>query len=243
MSSILSVNAFAATELKGSPQELKQFLHPNENIITISRTAEEVAFKDIAIISLVATTEDDELSVALKKNANLRSKVSTALSSAGIPLKHINNAKFSTSPDYGWFGDKPDSYKVSNIISVRITNENGLTSIAKVVDDNKEITLLNTEYEHSKKEEYTEKVKQKALAKVLKEKAFYAKNLGIKLQPVSFRDTNSEPQHNIEMIQVSGMKMSSANDSYSSRSRKSAPTSFEKLVYRAKISVSFKVVE
>ncbi|MDC2889028.1 SIMPL domain-containing protein [Psychrosphaera algicola] len=152
LAAIFSFNALSAPELKGSPDELKRFLHPSENIITITRTAEEVVFKDIAIISLVATTEDDKLSVALNKNSKLRAKISSVLTNAGIELKNINNSKFSTSPDYGWFGDKPDSYKVSNVIAIRINSESAMESIAKVVDQNREVTLLKTEYEHSKKQ-------------------------------------------------------------------------------------------
>jgi len=241
LTTLLSFNAFSATELKGSPEELKKFLHPDENIITITRAAEEVAFKDIAIVSLLATTEDDDLAVALNKNAKLRNQISAVLTQSGIPQDNINNSKFSTSPDYGWFGDKPDSYKVSNRISIRISDESGLENIAKVVDKHKEITLLNTEYEHSKKDEFIAKVKNKALDKVLKEREFYSKKLGIKLIPISFKDGNFSHQNDIEMIQVTGFRASSSNDSYSSKSRKRANTSFEKLIYKAKVSVSFKV--
>ncbi|MGJ8679709.1 SIMPL domain-containing protein [Paraglaciecola sp.] len=238
---VLSFNCFSATELKGSPEELQKFLHPSENIITITREAEETVFKDVAVVSVVVTTEEDKLSLALKKNSELRAEISSVLTESGILLKNINNSKFSTSPDYGWFGDKPDSYKVSNVISIRITNEGGLESIAKVVDNNKEVTLLKTEYEHSQKEEYIDKVKNKALDNVLKEKDFYSKKLGIKLHTVSFRDNNSNPQNDIEVIEVMGFRGSMAKKSYSSVSKPSIKPSFEKVIYKAKVSVSFKV--
>lgn len=241
LAAIFSFNVLSAPELKGSPDELKRFLHPSENIITITRTAEEVVFKDIAIISLVATTEDDKLSEALYKNSKLRAKISSVLTNAGIELKNINNSKFSTSPDYGWFGDKPDSYKVSNVISIRISSENALESIAKVVDQNREVTLLKTEYEHSKKAEYIEKVKAQALENVLKEKQFYSEKLGIKLVPISFSDNNANPEHDIEVIEVMGYRRAKEKSSYSADVKPMSKASFEELKYKAKVSVSFKV--
>lgn len=233
----LSFNCFSATELKGSPEELKNFLHPNENIITITREAKETVFKDVAVISLNVTTQDSKLSLALKKNSDLRADISSTLVKAGILLKNINNAKFSTSPDYGWFGDKPNNYKVNNVIAIRINSESGLESIAKVVDQHKEVSLLKTDYEHSEKEQYIDKVKTKALDNVLKEKAFYSKKLGIKLKAVSFRDSNANPQHDVEVIEVIGLR---ANVSKASYAPKVQP-SFEKVIYKAKVSVSFKV--
>lgn len=237
----LSLPIHAAPELKGSPSELKQFLHPKENIITITRTAEEVVYKDVAIVSLVVTTEEDELAEALNENTQLRTKISAVLLKAGIPLKDINNAKFSTSPDYGWFGNKPDSYKVSNIVAVRINNEKALQSIAQIVDNNNEVTLLKTEYEHAKKEEYINKVKTKALDKVLKEKDFYAKKLGIQLLPVSFRDDNANPQHDVQLMETRSYRSSKMKESVSAQASTRQKTSFEKIIYKARVSVSFKV--
>jgi len=40
----------SATELKGSPEELKRFLHPNQNIVTLRGEGKETAFSDEAII-------------------------------------------------------------------------------------------------------------------------------------------------------------------------------------------------
>lgn len=235
--SIISFSCLSATELKGSPEELKRFLHPNENIITITREAKETVFKDIAIVSINVTTEHDKLSLALKKNSDLRAEISSVLTKEGILLKHINNAKFSTSPDYGWFGDKPSSYKVSNVIAIRIDNEGGLASIASIVDQYKAVSLLKTDYEHSKKEEYIDKVKTKALDNVLKEKEFYAKKLGIQLKAVSFRDNNANPQNDVEVVEVRGLRANLSKASYSPK----VQPSFEKVIYKAKVSVSFKV--
>ena len=52
----------AQPELKGSPEELRHFLHPSERIVSLHGQAEEKAYSDRAIISLVITTEDKLLS-------------------------------------------------------------------------------------------------------------------------------------------------------------------------------------
>ena len=240
ISLLFAFTVSAETELKGSPKELKNFLHPQVNTISISQSAEEVAFKDEAIISMLVTTEDDKLAESLGENAKIRSDISSALTASGIPLKNINNSKFSTSPDYSWFGDKPDSYKVGNTITVRISNEAGLQSVAKIVDKYDEVTLISTKYEHSKKDAYKQKVKEKALNKVLAQKEFYTKNLGVNLKVVSFNDQDTFVNDEMEMMVVTG---SGIKKGYSSsvKAQKPVRTSFEKVIYSANITVIFVV--
>lgn len=240
MSLLFAFSVSAETELKGSPNELKSFLHPESNRISITQSAEETAFKDVAIISMMVTTEEEKLADSLGENAKIRAAISTALTANNILAKNIKNSKFSTSPDYGWFGSKPDSYKVANTVTVRIDNEAGLQSVAEIVDSYKEVTLLGTKYEHSEKAAYEQKVKENALHKVLKEKEFYSKTLGIKLKAVSFTDRASYEHDEIERIEVTGSRMKRANYSDVS-SQERAPTSFEKITYNATVSVRFTV--
>lgn len=237
---LFAFSVHAETELKGSPQELKSFLHPDVNKISITEDAEEIAFKDEAVLSLLVTTKDDKLSVSLSKNAKVRADISSTLIASDIPQKNIKNSKFSTSPDYGWFGDKPDSYEVSNTVTVVINNEAGLQSIAKIVDTYDEVTLISTEYRHSEKEAYEQKVKEKALSKVLKQKEFYAKNLGLTLKAISFYDHSSFDNDDIERIEVTGSRLK--RNSYSSgKSHAPAKVSFEKVTYSSSVTVQFAV--
>ena len=106
---------------------------------------------------------------------------------------------------------------------------------------NKEITLLKAEYEHSSKDDYINKVKAKALDDVLNEKAFYSKKLGLKLKAVSFSDNNANPENDIEVIEGMGYRASKSKKFYSSVSSAQRKPSFEKVTYKAKVSVSFKV--
>jgi uncharacterized protein YggE len=235
---LFTFSASAETELKGSPKELKSFLHPQVNTISITESAEEIAFKDEAVISLLVTTEDDKLAVSLSKNAKIRADISSALTANEIPLKNIKNSKFSTSPDYGWFGKKPDSYKVANTVTVLIDDETGLQSIAKIVDTYDEVTLLSTQYKHSEKELYKQKVKEKALNKVLKQKEFYAKSLGLNLKAISFTDQTAFLNDDIERIEVTGSRVK-RSDYSSVKSKEQAQTSFEKVTYSSNVTVRF----
>jgi len=94
----LSLSAFAQPELKGSPNELRHFLHPNDKIVTLSAEAEEKAYSDRAIISLVITSEDKLLSTSISNNIAIRESISQQLVSSGLNPDYIKSSKFSTSP-------------------------------------------------------------------------------------------------------------------------------------------------
>jgi len=51
---------YAAPELKGSPQELKGFLFPEDKTVQISANAEETAYTDIAKVNLIVKTSKTE---------------------------------------------------------------------------------------------------------------------------------------------------------------------------------------
>ncbi|UVW35964.1 SIMPL domain-containing protein [SAR92 clade bacterium H455] len=248
----LHLNAFAQPELKGSPNELRHFLHPNDKIVTLSAEAEEKAYSDRAIISLLITSEDKLLSVSISNNIALRESISQQLVSAGINPEYIKSSTFSTSPQYGWFGKKPDSYKVVNRMAVTITEESQLNTIAGVADSEEEIELSDITFEHSKKDAYKSKVKQLALEKVMKQKALYESSLGVKLTPVSFRDNRlwvkgTQGAQMLEEVVVTASKRSrsykdSAADFAQSVAPRSVESSFDEIVYTAEIFVDFSTV-
>ena len=248
----LPLGALAQPELKGSPNELRQFLHPHDKIVTLSAEAEEKAYSDRAIISLVITSEDKQLSTSISNNIALRESISQQLVTAGINPEHIKSSKFSTSPQYGWFGKKPDSYKVVNRMAVTITEESQLKSIASVADSKEEIELSDIAFEHSKKDAYKSQVKKLALEKVMKQKALYEKSLGVTLTPVSFRDNRlwvkgTQGAQMLKEVVVTATKRNrSYNDSAADFAQavtpKSVESSFDEIVYSAEIFVDFSTV-
>ena len=241
--------AYANPELKGHPEELRQFLHPEGRIVSIYASAEEKAYADKAIISLVITTEDKNLSDSISKNRKLREVITERLVGSGINQGNIKSSNFSTSPQYGWFGNKPDSYKVVNRMAISITEENQLKEIAAVADRHGQVEFSDTTFEHSRKDEVEARVKEQALAKVMKQKEFYEKALGIKLVPVGFREDSARPRATrgalaLEERVLTDRKLSSSSQDFLagiSSHDSAAEPSFDEVKYQAGISVDFKI--
>lgn len=238
----------AAPELKGNPEDLRGFLHPKDTMISLSADAEETAYSDQATINLVITTEEKQLSDAIKSNAELREKIKQTLISQGIPADKINNSNFSSSSEYGWFGDEPDSYKVMNRIAIEISQEKQLQLLAEIADQYEEAKLSGTTFKHSKKESYNQKVKQKALEKILAKKSYYEQALGIKLTPVSFNESNVRFQATAGANVLGRAVMAESAVAYdqsltSKRAKPRAPASnsFDEVKYHTTITVQFKV--
>lgn len=236
-----------STELKGNPEELKRFLHPTEDTITINGEAKETAYSDKAIIQLIVTTEKDKLADALTANTKLRSMIRKSLTESGVKLTDINTSKFSTSPQFGWFGDNPDSYKVINRMAVNIFNESQLRDIAKITDQYESIELSQTSYEHTKRDEFLLKVKQTAIADVLKQKAFYEKQLNVKLTTKSFGDSKiysnatRGSQAFMEKVVVTGSRLKRSRKPQAFDPVVTSPQSFDEVEYKANIWVNFVV--
>ena len=248
LSLLFSTSANAQPELKGSPEELRHFLHPSERTVSLHGQAQEKAYSDTAIISLVITTEDKLLSNSIANNSSLREFISAELTGAGIAGDSIKSSKFSTSPQFGWFGKKPDSYKVVNRMAITITDESQLKTIASVADSKKEIELSDTSFEHSKADEYKTRVKKLALEKVMKQKAFYESSLGVTLTPVGFRNSQvrfrgTQGAEMLEEIVVTASKRSIGNiqDMAYSRPAPKQQPSFDEIAYEAEIYVDFKI--
>ncbi|WP_317932100.1 SIMPL domain-containing protein [Halioxenophilus sp. WMMB6] len=238
--------SFAAAELTGSAEELRSFLHPNEKLVSLAGDAEQKAYSDEALVSMVVSTKAKQLAEALEANARLRDSMRAQLLAGGIAADDINNSQFSSSPQYGWFGKTPSSFEVANRVVVRITHEQQLQLLAEVADQHSEIDLADTEFKHSKKEHFLQLVKQTALDKVLVEKALYEKNLGVKLTPVNFREerllTHATPgARMLEEIVVTARRRDS---SYADVpvARKEPATRFDEIEYSAHIVVDFKIV-
>ncbi|PUA27793.1 MAG: hypothetical protein B0W54_14775 [Cellvibrio sp. 79] len=236
------------TELKGNPDDLRSFLHPKEQVVTILEQAEKTAYSDKAIIHLVVTTEAKTLSESLSLNNTIREKVGSDLIAKGIQRDDIKNAQFTSTPQYGFFGKKPSTYKVVNRISVTIFEESSLRAVAQVADQYEEVDLSKTTFEHTKKEAFEQQVKEDVLKKVIQQKTFYEKSLGVQLQPIGFRDAKVRERatqgamavEGVEEIIVTGMR-ASLGSSKDYEEEKAEP-SFDEVVYQAELSVDYKII-
>lgn len=234
----------AETELKGSPEELRQFLHPVEHTVTLTGTHEDTAYSDKAVISLVITTEADRLSDSMASNSRLRTTIARSMIDAGVSPDEINTSKFSSSPQFGWFGSKPKSFEVINRMSVGITDEAHLQLIARLTDDNDEIVMAGMEFEHTAKEEFQDDVRKAALDKALAQRTVYEQQLGIKLTPINVQENVVVPykaRAYLEEASVSAVRQRSSADSAILANTPPPPQTFDEVEYQATVYVTFKV--
>jgi len=124
----------AAPELKGAPEELKQFLHAEPKTVTIRGFAEETAYSDLAHANVIVTVTKDQLADAMQGNAELRGRLINEFLAGGIAEERINNTQFSSSPQYGLFGKKPNRDEVVNRLKVTVGSEAQMTLLARAAD-------------------------------------------------------------------------------------------------------------
>lgn len=236
---LLASQSLYATEIKGSPSELSNYLLDQRRIVTISGNAEIKAEADKAIVTLTIKTEDDKYSKALAKNRDIAKKIEQDLKQSGLKDSDIRLAKFSSTPDYGWFKDKPSSYAVNNDMKVTIHNNRQMQAVGKIVDGMKQVYLTRTEFEHSSKGQSEQDVLQKALRKIAQKKSLYERNLDMKLKAVRVMDQRTWAQSPAPQVpQKRGMvAMEAKMDSYSGP----AAQGFGEMVYHASVSVEYVV--
>lgn len=244
--SLVSTLSFAAAEIKGTADEVKTLLVPAERTVTLNGQAQQKAFTDRAVISLVVSTTENQLAKSLDRNAAVRAAVTAALTAAGVAEADINISKFATSPQFGWFGRTPDSYEVINRIAVVVNTEAQLRTIGTLVNQyRKEVELAGTVYEHSFRSRFEEQVKKSAMDSLQKQRAMYEESLGVKLVPVSFREFQVWPDPadiSEQRIEVTGSRIKRGAEREEYTPPPSLPRTFDEVKYGAAISVEYKVV-
>lgn len=243
----LSQASLAQAQLSGTPDELREFLHPRPNTVNINGEGELTAYKDVAKISLLVTTEERSLSRAMEVNQALRLDLIQQFIAAGIPQDAINNSKFSSSPQFGFFGRNPNSFEVSARMEVEVSSEEHLQLLAGAADEHDEVEFENTEFEHSEEDAFEEQVRELALADVMAQKAYYESSLGLQLQAINFyyggirRLSRNMPQ--VAMAQEMAMDTTarSTNASIAAAAPAVAPT-FDEVEYQTNITVVFEII-
>jgi len=162
-----------------------------------------------------------------------------SLKQVGIPAADIRSLEFSASPEYGWFGNKPNSYKVINMLVVRVADERLFQAVAAVADRYKEVQLAETAFEHSQKDQAEERVSKAALAKIMAEKQLFERELGLRLRPVSFGTQRASDRDGFGEIVVTASKVGASTEPESFE----LPEGFDEIEYRARVSVTFEVTK
>lgn len=173
--------AFAEPELEGTPTELSEYLSGVPKHITLSGKSELKRQADQAVVTISVLTEDSSLETALKSNQNLRRQVQELLKKSGISKDKIKASRFSSTPQYGFFGKKPSSYKVENYVKITIANEKEFQEVAKLVDKFKGVEYKALNFEVSNKQQLEKEAIERACEDVLKKKKIYEDKFGIKL--------------------------------------------------------------
>jgi len=190
------------------------------------------------------TTEEPRLSAAIAANGSLRTQTAAKLTAAGIKADNINNSRFSMSPQYGWFGKTPTSFKVVNRMAIAIFDESELKAVATVADESEQMQISETTFEHTNKDEFRTMVKKQALDKILAQKALYEDRLGVTLEPVAVRDSavTQRATAGAQMLEEVIVTARKARDSYLSPSQEVGGSSFDEVTYEANLVVDFRVV-
>src|SRR5262245_26462555 len=100
----------AEPELKGTPSELGNYLNTLHNTVLVTGEAEVKVPADRALVTLRVRTENHSLLEAIRSNEQVRAKMLSFLGEHGINGTNVQVSKFSSTPKYGAFGDKPKSY-------------------------------------------------------------------------------------------------------------------------------------
>ena len=178
--------SLAQAQLSGTPDELREFLHPRPNTVNINGEGELTAYKDVAKISLMITSNERSLSQAMQVNQALRLELIQEFIAAGIPADAINNSKFSSSPQFGLFGRNPNSFEVSARMEIEVVSEEHLQLLAAAADEHDEVDFQSTAFEHSEQDAFEDQVTQMALQDVMAQKAYYESSLGLELKAINF---------------------------------------------------------
>lgn len=237
--------AIAQPQLSGTPDELREFLFPRPHTVNINGEAELRAFKDVARVSLMVTTEERTLEQAMGVNQELRQGLIEDFIAAGIPDSEINNAKFSNSPQFGLFGNLT-RYEVNARLEVSVSTEEHLQLLAAAADDNDEVEFENTEFEHSQEAAFEDRVREMALQDVMEQKAYYESSLGLQLQAINFfyggirQMTRAMPMVMAEDMAAQALS-SQAGIASSAATPIVAPT-FDEVEYQTSVTVVFEIV-
>ena len=220
----------AQTQLSGTPDELREFLHPRPNTVNINGEGELTAYKDVA-----------------KVNQAMRLELIQQFVAAGVPQEDINNSKFSSSPQFGFFGRNPNSFEVSARMEIEVNSEEHLQLLAAAADENEEVEFESTEFEHSDEDAFEDRVREIALEDVMAQKAYYESNLDLQLKAINFYYGGIRQM--ARAMPRAAMAQEMAMDANANRTLSSAavaaPTvapTFDEVEYQTNITVVFEII-
>lgn len=238
----------AEPEIKGTAAELTQYLTAIPRTVHLTGEAEVKVAADRAIVSVRVVSENKSLQEASRANQELRAKMLRVLAEKGLPAERVKASKFSSTPKYGMFGEKPKSYRIENTVKITTQDEKEFQAVANLVDVTPEFRHDSIEFEHSDKEGLKKKALEQAIDKATEKKRLYEEKLGVKLTPKSFEEGR------MVAVTPGGMRRAytkMASTDYLAVPMKSVepeegggeslPTSFDELLFKAQVTVEYTV--
>jgi uncharacterized protein YggE len=235
--------AQADPELRGTPAELSRYLKREPRQVVLQGHARQVVQSDIARVKIVVKTTGKDLPAALRANATRREAFVAALVAAGIDAKKVSAEKFSTSPQYGWFGKTPSSYEVSNRLTVSVADDRQLQAVSEAAAQSTETTFDGASFELSKEDEIQEGVRRQAFEDALSRRRFYEEKLGATLKPVAFQyyDGSARTVQKEEVLMMTA-RGGAAPMAMAVDAAPPVPT-FDERIFEQTVDVTFEVVE
>jgi uncharacterized protein YggE len=230
----------AELELRGPPADLQRYLQPARRTVTLTGHAREAVPSDVGHVSVIVRTQAKELAAAMRANAERRSALAQQLMQQGMPEKAIRAEKFSSSPQYGWFGRTPTSYEVVNRLIIDVTDDGQLIRVAETAAKSPDTSMGAITFEYTKQAELQETVRHRAFDDALARKAYYEERLGATLKPVAFAfsDRTARAERPVQQFEEVVVTASRRTDSSAPAA---APPTFDEQEYEVSAEVSFEV--
>ncbi len=227
--------------MRGAPADLQKYLQPARRTVTLTGHANQTVPSDVGHVSVIVRTQAKELAAAMRANAERRTALAQQLTQQGIPEKAIRAEKFSSSPQFGWFGHTPTSYDVVNRLIVDVTDDTQLIRVSEVAAKSTDTSIGTITFEYTKQAALQETVRHLAFDDALARKTFYEERLGATLRPVGFafsdRTARERSPEAMQEVVVTATKRSD----YSSAPAAATPPSFDEQEYEVSVEVTFEV--
>jgi len=239
----------AEPELRGTASDLSQYLAGMTRTVAVTGEAEVKVPADYAFVSLKVSTDSKSLQEALRANHEARTRLSNYLKKQDIPADRVIAAKFSSTPKFGLFGEKAKSYRVDNIVKVKVLDERELQVTSGAVDNWPEVQFVGVDFEHTDKDAQKRKAIALACDNATDRKKVYEEKLALKLMPKSF--SGGMVSQNKPMMLVGGSYRGDALAKSSGSSANAMVTglpqveegisSFGELIYSVSVTVEYEV--
>jgi uncharacterized protein len=232
----------AEPELKGTPTDLQRFLRSGTHNIVLVGHAKQTVQADMGHVSIIVHTQGKDLSSAIAANGLRREALAQALQSQGVDVKAMHAQKFSTSPQYGWFGKTPNSYEVNNRLTVDVGDEHQLTVVTAAAGQSPDLSIGAIVFEYSKQQELEEQVRHSAFDDALAKKAFYEQRLGAALRPTEFQFSDFSERGTAGALALQEIVVTAQSRAGNSAFSSPPPVpSFDEKEYEVSVTVTFAV--